>query len=153
MASRLEQRITPRTGRKSKEEQLRDLEAQWGRGSVPSVPLSAPESVKARPKPISLVPGLNTGSPENPCPNCLTTCDRHEKFCRHYLYQRQWEREVTAEQCKVAARRNADEAMRIMRLRSGWAWMHTPEEAGHFARLAYRACLLFQLKGGQSGAA
>lgn len=40
---------------------------------------------------IKLVPGYNSGSQEHPCPECKTRSKQHETWCRHYLYQEQYQ--------------------------------------------------------------
>ena len=42
---------------------------------------------------IQLIPGRNTGTREQPCPECKTTTSRHFTHCRHYLYQQQYKKE------------------------------------------------------------
>ena len=38
---------------------------------------------------IRLLPGLNTGEPGKPCPNCKSETSKHERWCAHYLRQQQ----------------------------------------------------------------
>ena len=92
---------------------------------------------------------------------CTFCCDYHAP--RHFNEDGICEREethfpeaspvdLTSEQWKRLARLMADEAVKIMQLGAGWHWMGTPEDAGWYARQAYRACLQFQLAGGNPDA-